>query len=92
MNNNSNLVNNLRWRKRSPWVDRTPQERSQDKEALARLAQHPDLEVLLRFLEWQKVQAQSPSDLTQTNWQATDLINRGKLELITDIASQLELH
>ena len=58
---------------------------------MARLAQSPDLEVFLRWLEWQRDQALSLDFLTTIKWEERALINRGKIELINDIASQLKV-
>lgn len=91
MSSNSNLISNLRWPKRKEWDHRSPEQRAQDKEAMARLAQSPDLEVFLRWLEWQRDQALSPDFLTTIKWEERALINRGKIELINDIASQLKV-
>lgn len=86
MSDNVQKLNNLRLLQRKGWSDRNPEERSQDRESLLRLGQNPDLLVLLRFLEFQKAQATSPLDPTQTNWQQIALINLGKVQLIDDIA------
>ena len=91
MSSNSNLISNLRWPKRKEWDHRSPEQRAQDKEAMARLAQSPDLEVFLRWLEWQRDQALSLDFQTTIKWEERALINRGKIELINDIASQLKV-
>ena len=85
--NNAEWLNSLRLNR---WDREDPAQRLEDKETLARLAQCPDLEPLLRFLAKQKALATFPVDPTQANWQETALINRGRCDLITEIANQFK--
>lgn len=87
--NNASLLTSLRSNRQS-WVDRPPVEKTEDLAALQRLAQNPDLEVLLRFLEYRKALAQCPVDPTQAKWQETALLKKGEYDLIVAIASQFK--
>ena len=86
--NNANLINSLR-SSRTDWDNRDQVQRQEDKEAMHSLAQNQGLTVFLRWLEWQKAQASYPVDPTNPNWQEIALRNRGKLDLINEIANQL---
>jgi len=85
--NNSSLISNLLLRP-TEWDKRDKTQREVDKEMFHSLGQNQALSVLLRYLEWQKGQALSPVDLTNPNWREIALVNKGRVELIIEIANQ----
>ena len=90
MNENSSRLEKLCSNKLPPWQDRRPEEKEADKAALGRLVQNPDLEPLLRYLEYRKALAQRPVDLTNPKWQEIALARGAEYDLIVAIASQLQ--